>query len=129
MKHRCFILVLMLCASAAAPAGPRIASWQTASGAKVLFVRASEIPMVDVRVVFDAGSARDGAQWGTAGLTNTMLAEGANGLSGQTISERFDDVGARYGSGALRDMAWVSLRSITEPASLEAALTTLAQVL
>jgi zinc protease len=129
MRNRCFILLLMLCASAAAPAGPRIASWQTATGAKVLFVRASEIPMADVRVVFDAGSARDGVQWGLAGLTNAMLAEGANGLSGHTISERFDDVGARYGSGALRDMAWVSLRGITEAASLEVALTTLAQVL
>ena len=129
MKNRCFILLLMLCASAAASAGPRIASWQTASGAKVLFVRASEIPMADIRVVFDAGSARDGAQWGLAGLTNAMLAEGANGLSAQTISERFDDIGARYGSGALRDMAWVNLRSITETASLEAALSTLAQVL
>ncbi|MGH8513015.1 MAG: M16 family metallopeptidase, partial [Gammaproteobacteria bacterium] len=35
----------------------------------------------------------------------------------------------RYGSGALRDMAWVNLRSITEAVSLEAALATLAQVL
>nr|MBA3492637.1 insulinase family protein [Gammaproteobacteria bacterium] len=48
MKNRCFILLLMLCTSAAASAGPRIASWQTASGAKVLFVRASEIPMADI---------------------------------------------------------------------------------
>ena len=32
-----------------------IQQWQTSNGAKVLFVHAGELPMVDVRVLFDAG--------------------------------------------------------------------------
>ena len=43
-----------------------IQQWQTNSGTKVLFVHAAELPMVDVRLLFDAGSARDGAQFGLA---------------------------------------------------------------
>ena len=40
-------------------AGPNVESWQTSVGAKVMYVHAPDLPMVDVRVVFDAGSARD----------------------------------------------------------------------
>ena len=38
-----------------------IESWTTGNGARVLFVRADELPMLDVRLVFDAGAARDRA--------------------------------------------------------------------
>ena len=36
-----------------------VAHWITANGARVSFVPAPELPMVDVRVVFDGGGARD----------------------------------------------------------------------
>jgi zinc protease len=54
-------------------ASPKIQTWQTANGAKVLFVPAPELPMVDVRVVFDAGSARDGDKPGVTSFTNSLL--------------------------------------------------------
>ena len=38
---------------------PAIQHWQTGNGARVYYVPAPELPMVDVRVVFNAGSARD----------------------------------------------------------------------
>ena len=50
-------------------AAPQIDDWYTHNGARVLFVNAPELPMVDVRVVFDAGSARDG---NTAGLAEMI---------------------------------------------------------
>ncbi|MGH8582228.1 MAG: M16 family metallopeptidase [Gammaproteobacteria bacterium] len=103
--------------------------WQTAKGTTVLFRRTPEPPMVDIRVVFDAGSARDGAQWGLAALTNGMLAEGAGGLTGHQISEGFEGVGAQFENGSARDMAWLQVRSLSEPASLQAAVSGLARVL
>jgi zinc protease len=51
-------------------AGPKVQSWQTPQGAKVLFVAAPDLPMLDVRVVMDAGSARDGELPGLAKFTN-----------------------------------------------------------
>ena len=51
---------------------PTIQSWQTANGVPVYFVPAPELPMVDVEVVFDAGSARDGDKPGLAMLTNSL---------------------------------------------------------
>ncbi len=109
--------------------GPRIQAWHTANGARVLFVRAPQLPMFDVQVVFDAGSARDGKQPGLASLVNAMLDQGAGEWDTDTLAERFDSVGANYGASAGRDMASVSLRSLTEPALMEKAVATLQAIL
>lgn len=111
------------------PASPTIQTWQTTNGAKVLFVPAPEIPMLDVRVVFDAGSARDGNQPGVASFTNNLLNQGAGAWSAQQIAERLESVGAKLELGSLRDMAWVSLRTLTEPEAMHKALETMAAVM
>lgn len=110
-------------------AGPNIQHWQTDNGAEVYFVREAGLPMVDVRVVFHAGAARDGRQPGVAKLTNGMLQSGAGDLNADQIAERFARVGARMSTGAERDMAWVSLRSLTEPKLLQPAEDVLASML
>ena len=122
------LLALALLWPSFAAAGPTIESWQTANGARVLFVAAPELPMVDVRVVFDAGSARDGDRPGLASLTNELLTEGAGPWSAGELAERIDAVGASIGSDSLRDMALVSIRSLTEPKALDVAVETLAAV-
>ncbi len=110
-------------------ATPQIQTWQTASGAKVLYSAAPDLPMVDVRIVFDAGSARDGNQPGLAAMTASMLTEGAGGLDVDTIAERIERVGAELGTGAGRDMAYASLRSLTEPEALGTVLDILSRML
>jgi len=130
MRNRWLLLpLLFLMFFRMAFASPDIETWQTTNGARVLFVRAAELPMMDVRIGFDAGSARDAQQAGLAIMTNGMLSEGAGGLSGHMISERFEAVGAQYGNGSQRDMAWVSLRSLVDPKNLTPAVETLALLL
>lgn len=117
-------LWLALAWTPAAHAVPQIQHWETANGLKVYFVQAPELPMVDLRLVFDAGSARDGEQGGLARLVNGLLDKGAGALDADAVAARFEGVGARYGAGVRRDMAWVSLRSLTDPELLEPALDT-----
>lgn len=116
-----------------AQATPQIQYWQTDSGARVYFVSVDDIPMVDVRIVFDAGSARDGFTprklAGTALMTNGLLAEGAAGRSAQQLAENFANVGAQFSNGALKDMAWLSLRSLREDKYLQPALNNLQAIL
>ena len=69
---------------------PKIETWQTAKGAKVMFVAAPDLPMVDIRVVFDAGSARDAALPGLAKLTNAVLDQGAGEWTTDQIAERLE---------------------------------------
>jgi zinc protease len=134
ISKRTFVLpILIWLAGLVVPlslwASPKIQTWETANGAKVLFVPASELPMVDVRVVFDAGSARDGDKPGVTSFTNSLLNQGAGEWNAQQIAERLESVGANLGLGSLRDMAWVSLRTLTEPEAMQTALATMAAVL
>ncbi len=110
-------------------AAPKIESWQTPNGAKVLFVPAPGLPMVDVRVVFDAGSARDGDKPGLATFANAVLSEGAGDWNADQLAEALESHGIQMGNGAERDMAWVSLRSLTDPAALTVAVNVMANVL
>ncbi len=133
MYAKLVLLGALALLSNVAQAGPAIQHWQTQNGARVYFVPAPELPMVDVRAVFDAGSARDEGRNGLAALTGAMLAEGvkttAGELNADEIAERFAALGARFDAGADRDRTSVSLRSLTELTLLQPALDLMAQVL
>lgn len=110
-------------------AAPAIEHWQTSNGARVYYIHAPELPMVDVQVVFDAGSARDQRREGLALFTNMMLDKGAGQWDEETIIRRFESLGAQYGSESLRDMASVSLRSLSDEKLLQPALDLFAAIL
>ncbi|HYN77582.1 MAG TPA: pitrilysin family protein, partial [Lamprocystis sp. (in: g-proteobacteria)] len=123
------LLLISALIGTVAQAGPQIQTWQTGNGARVLFVAAPELPMVDVRVVFDAGSARDGNQPGLASFTAGMLSEGARDWDADTIALRMENVGATLSASADRDLTAVGMRSLTQEPALGTALETLAGVL
>ena len=129
MRNKFILLVSLFLVSQPLLAGINIQHWTTDNGARVYFVAAPELPIVDMQIIFNAGAARDKDKAGTAVLTNALLSEGAGDLSANQISERFDELGARFGSDAQRDMANLSLRSLSEEAVLTPALQTLSLVL
>jgi zinc protease len=129
MVIRISLFIAALLSAQLVAASPQIQHWQTTNGARVYFVAAPELPMVDIKVVFDAGAARDGKLSGTALLTNAMLKEGTEGLDTDQIASSFADVGAQFGASAERDMAVVNLRSLTDEQILTSALTTFTKVL
>jgi len=118
----CFAVFVL--PSSSALASIDIQSWQTPNGAKVMYVYAPQLPMVDVEVSFDAGSARDGETWGLASFTSTLIGTKTSKLDENTISETFNGMGAQIGSSSNKDKASVSLRSLTRPELLDKALTT-----
>lgn len=114
-----FILSLVSFPSIATPA---IEHWITDNGARVYFVPAPDLPMVDIQITFDAGSARDKEKKGVAHLTNSLLDEGAGELNADQIAEQFERLGVEFGTGSYRDMSIMTLRSLTDPALLTPAL-------
>ena len=116
------LLALSFCASCNANADPQIEHWSTGNGARVYFVAAAEIPMIDLRVVFAGGSARDGATPGLAMLTNGLLKDGAGDLDADAYADALGATGAIIATGAERDMAYATLRSLVEDDSLRPAL-------
>lgn len=106
-----------------------IQTWQTSKGSKVVFVEANELPMLDVHVVFNAGSARDNGLPGLASFTHHMLDKGAGDWTTNQIAERIDSIGASIGGSADRDMAVLSLRCLTDEAIRTKALATLQAII
>lgn len=129
MISRLFVLVVGLLVSLSVSAIPQIERWSTASGARVLYVHTPEIPMVDIRVIFDAGSARDGEKGGVAAMTNGLLSSGTGLRGEEAIAETMDSLGANLGFDSLRDMAVVSLRSLSDDHILNPALEVMADVI
>ena len=121
--------LLLLLPVANANAAPEIQSWETSNGARVLFVPAPEIPILDVRVVFHGGSAHDGQQSGLASLAASMLTQGAGDWDADQVAERLEAVGANLSAGAERDMAYTAVRTLTQQPALETALETLGTII
>jgi len=110
-------------------AAAKIDHWQTKHGSQVYFVHTEGLPMVDIRVTFDAGSARDGDQFGLAALTAALLDAGAGAWDADTVAERFESVGAEFGVGISMDTATLSLRTLTDKSLFNKALETMRVVL
>jgi zinc protease len=111
-----------------AQAVPRIQHWQTGEGMRVYFVRARELPILDLRLVFDAGSARDAVRPGLARITTALLDKGAGDWDADAIAARFEDVGADFSTDTDRDMSWLSLRSLSDTRYSAPALETFIRV-
>lgn len=124
-----FCGLIALAAACAAWAVPKIETWETSKGARVLFTAAPGLPMLDARLVFDAGSARDGERSGLASMTAGMLTQGAGEWDADRVAERVESVGAQLSTGADRDSAFLSLRTLTDESAMDTAVQTAAKVL
>ena len=91
-----------------------IQHWQTKGGARVYFVEARNLPMLDISVDFPAGSAYDTPEKsGVASMTQGMLRLGAGGLSEDEFARRMADTGAQLGGRIDSDRAGVTLRTLS----------------
>jgi len=119
------LLVVCTVARAAIP----IQHWVQPSGANIYFAESPSIPMVDLRVDFDAGGRREPAdKAGLAGITADMTAKGvaAHGsepaLDENQLGEAWADLGAEMDAGASSDRMGFTLRSLSYPDILSKAV-------
>ncbi|MEF8750567.1 MAG: insulinase family protein, partial [Candidatus Accumulibacter necessarius] len=110
-------LLTCLClflAAALTHAGPTIESWQTSSGARVLFVENHSLPIVDVQVDFAAGTAHEAeGKAGVASLTQALVDLGVSGMDETQIANRMADLGAQLSGGVDTDRASLRLRTLS----------------
>ncbi|WP_370260737.1 M16 family metallopeptidase [Limnobacter sp.] len=91
-----------------------IQSWTAPSGAKVMFMQAEALPMVDIRVDLPAGGRADPqGKEGLAAAVADLIGRGAQGLNENQIADGFADTGAQFSGGAGNDSAGFSLRTLT----------------
>ncbi|RON45995.1 M16 family metallopeptidase [Pseudomonas frederiksbergensis] len=106
-----------------------IHAWKSPAGGKVLFVRTTELPIIDLHVSFAAGSAQDGAHPGLAAATFSSINEGVPGKNLASILEIFDSLGAKFDMNINHDRASLSLRSLATGEKLDPALQLFVQML
>lgn len=132
---RFFRSALLRAVSVLAFATPALANvdiqhWTAANGARVYFVESHVLPILDVQVDFDAGSARDPeGRSGLAGMTHGLLDSGAGGLDEDALAEKLSDLGARLSGSADNDRAGLSLRTLASAREREGALALMRTVL
>lgn len=127
--RRSLLGLFLLALSQAVWSSVNIEHWQTAQGSRVFFVHAGSLPIADIVVAFDAGSARDGKQAGLAALTSGLLEEGGGQWNADQIAERFESVGAQFGTSISSDMASVTLRTLTDKPLFDKAVDTMHAIL
>lgn len=97
---------------------PEIQHFSTKNGTPVQFVATPNLPMVDISLYFNAGSARDEAikphGFGIASLTGNMLKKGTTSKTENQIAEISEQLGIILSTEVYKDMFIVSLRSLSD---------------
>lgn len=106
-----------------------IEHWSTKNGVPVYFVAKNEIPIIDIGVLFHAGSAQDDHSPGIAQFTAQMLDQGTQNLNADQIANRFEATGAHYSAGINQDMTVLNLRSLSAPQYFNPAFSTFSVLL
>jgi len=122
LSRALFAFAALALLSARAFAAIPIQHWTQPSGAQVFFVESPSLPLVDMRVDFDAGGRREPAdKAGLAGVTAGMTSKGvaAHGsepaLDENQLGEAWADLGADFDDGAGADRMSFTLRTLTYP--------------
>jgi zinc protease len=103
--------------------------WTHTLGTPIYFIPAADLPMLDLRLIFNAGSARDNKLPGLASLTAALMDQGTDKLDVNSISEQLETLGSQLSIAAYRDMAVIQLRTLTDPANLQPTLQLLTRIL
>lgn len=90
-----------------------IQSWQSSNGLDTYFLAIDNLPIVDIQLVFSAGSAFDGNTAGIAQITNQLIGKDTQDLTTDAIVEQFESLGALFSTDISRDAASVSLRTLS----------------
>lgn len=112
---------------------PSIEHFTTDNGVPVAFVSTDALPIVDVNIRFNAGSARDSAiradGFGIANMTAAMLSQGTQAYDENEFNRQVELLGIELDSAAYKDMFIVSLRSLSDDEHLTPALQIFKEVL
>jgi zinc protease len=123
------LLLTLLALISTAQAQFNISEWQTPEGAKVLFTQTKGLPMLDISAVFDAASSRDKDKHGIAKLTNTLIGTATSSLNEEQIINKFESLGSEFSTTSLKDMAIISMRSLTRDKVLQQSVSLFSEVL
>ena len=112
---------------------PFVQDLQNTQNVRTLFVAAQDLPIVDIQLTFNAGSAQDETLgkglFGMSNMAAKLLTEGTEQYSAKEIASIFEGLGAQFNVNAYRDMFIVKLRVLSDPEKLNPAINMMLHVL
>ncbi|MDP9203415.1 MAG: insulinase family protein [Gemmatimonadota bacterium] len=79
---------------------PQVEQFSLPNGLKVILVEKHTLPVVEGRLILDAGAMREpAAKNGLASLTGRLLSEGTADMTGAEIARQMDALGAQFSTG------------------------------
>ncbi|MCU1729333.1 insulinase family protein [Pseudomonas sp. 7P_10.2_Bac1] len=118
-----------LAAPADATLAPPIQSWTLKQGSRVLFVENHNLPMVDLKISFAAGSYYDGETPGLAAMTQGLFTVDSALKQADEIDRGFDRYGVTITYGMNAEQSYFTLRSLSAPQSLAPVMSLLTETL
>ena len=106
---------------------PQVEQFTLPNGLKVVLVEKHTLPVIEARLLVDAGAMREpAAKNGLASLTGRLLSEGTTEMSGAELARQMESLGAQFFtgggfSGTLEDV--VALKNVFPQALALAAKT------
>ncbi len=92
---------------------PALQRGKLGNGIEVVLAERHEVPLVQVRALFDAGYAADqGRRLGTASFAMSMLDEGSKSRDALAIAKRSEELGAQIGASSTLDHSSLSLSAL-----------------
>ena len=80
---------------------PAVEEFRLGNGLRVILVQKHTLPVVEGRLLLDAGAMREpAAKNGLAALTGSLLSEGTGSMTGAEIARAMDALGAQYSTFA-----------------------------
>jgi predicted Zn-dependent peptidase len=93
---------------------PTITHTRLSNGIPLDYAQRTTVPVTQISLAFDAGTAADGPQErGLAAMTMDLLDEGTSKLSSQEVAEAEERLGADVSTSNAGDRSYVSLNTLT----------------
>lgn len=112
---------------------PEFQHFTTSNGVPVIFFETHQLPIVDVDLRFNAGSARDESirknGFGLANMVANLLTKGTKSLNETEFAEAAEQLGIELQSAAYKDQFVLSLRSLSDDANLTPAIGLMSSVI
>ena len=119
LKFKLIIFFVIMTLSNLSTANVEVLSYKTKNGINVLYSKSENIPMIDIKITFDAGSNKDGDLKGLSMLTHNLLDEGTSKMNSEEIASVFESTGAVFNTSVSKDRSSVSLRSLSDKKYLD----------
>lgn len=107
---------------------PDIQHWSSSLGTKIYFVHTEQPEMLDIQLIFNSGSVREGDQHGLSMLTAQLIGSATKSRSQDEISHLFEQQGSQFYHHSGYEHITIGMRSLSQKEHLQPSIDLMTEV-